>query len=78
MEAYLRNLDNSQILALAAAVSVAKIEVQGDEAQVTLVDPKTKDPLRFRMRRPPENGTWRVVAVNYNDLKKLVKREFQE
>ena len=41
-ETYLRNLNNSQILALAAAVSVARIEVQGDEAQVTMVDPKTK------------------------------------
>jgi len=78
MESYLRNLDNSQILGLAAAVSVAKIEVQGDEAQVTLVDPKTKDPLRFQMHRAPESGTWRIVAVNYNDLKKFAKREFQE
>jgi hypothetical protein len=78
MEGYLRNLDNSRILALAAAVSMAKIEVNGDEARVTMVDPKTKGYLRFQMRRMPEKGTWRIVAVNYNDLKKFVKSQFQD
>jgi hypothetical protein len=77
MEKYLTNLDNTQILAIAAAATTAGIEVQGDEARVTLVDPKTKEPFRFRMQRQPETGTWQIVAVNYQDLKKFSKREFQ-
>jgi len=78
LESYLRSLDNTQILALAAAVSVAKIEVQDDEAEVTISDPKSKEPFRFTMQRMPETDTWVIVAVNYQDLKKFVKRELKD
>jgi hypothetical protein len=77
LEKYLRNLSTSQILGIAAAVTVATIDTQGDEAQVTLVDPKTKEPLRFRMRRDPDKRVWRIVSVNYEDLKRFAQREFQ-
>jgi hypothetical protein len=76
IERYLLNLNNSQILAIAAAVTVARIDTHGDEALVTLTDPKTKDIFRFHMRRQPNNGTWRIVSVNYDDLKRFSKREF--
>jgi hypothetical protein len=76
VEAYLEDLTNTQILALTAAVTTAKIKVQREEAQVTFFDPKSKRPLRFRMRRSPENGNWRVVALDYNDFKYLLKKEF--
>jgi hypothetical protein len=76
IEAYLQDLTNTQILALTAAVATAKIEVRGEEAQVTVYDPKNKRPLRFNMRRSPESGVWRVVSLNYNDFKYLLKREF--
>jgi hypothetical protein len=75
IQSYLLNLNNSQILGLTAAVTLAKIKVTGEEAQVTFQDPKTGEPLRFKMRR--ESGLWRIVAINYNDLKKFLKREFQ-
>ena len=74
--AYLKDLTNTQVLALTAAVTTAKIERQGEEAQVTVYDPKSKKPLRFRMRRSPENGVWKVVSLNYNDFKHLLKKEF--
>lgn len=77
IEAYLLDLDNSQLLALATAVTLAKIEVQGDEAQVTIKDPKTGDFLRFKMRRQTEDLLWRIFSVNYQDLKKIIKKEFQ-
>ncbi|MDP3181787.1 MAG: hypothetical protein Q8M54_03095 [Desulfobaccales bacterium] len=77
IEAYLLDLDNSQLLALATAVTLAKIEVQGDEAQVTIKDPKTGDTLRFKMRRQTEDLVWRIFSVNYQDLKKIIKKEFQ-
>jgi len=73
---YLQDLTNTQILALTAAVTTAKIEVRGDEAQVTVHDPKTKRPLRLQMHRPPEGGDWRIVALNYEDFKPFLKKEF--
>ncbi len=76
MEKYLLNLDNSRILAIAAAATTAQIEVQGGEARVTLVDPKSHEPFHFRMQRQAESGTWQIVAVDYQDLKKFTKREF--
>ena len=74
--AYLKDLTNTQVLALTAAVATANIEVQGDEAQVSVFDPQSQRPMRFTMRRSPENGIWRVVSLNYNDFKFLLKKEF--
>ncbi|MDD2904037.1 MAG: hypothetical protein PHU44_16550 [Syntrophales bacterium] len=73
---YLKDLSNTEVLALTAAVATAKIEVQGEEAQVTVYDPKNHRPMRFRMRRAPEDGSWQVVSLNYNDFKHLLKKEF--
>ena len=77
LEHYLLNLSNTQILAVAAAVTVARIDTQGDEAQVTLTDPKTQETFRFKMHRQPDHGVWQIVSVNYDDLKRFYKREFQ-
>ncbi|MCX5889357.1 MAG: hypothetical protein NTY36_07875 [Deltaproteobacteria bacterium] len=77
MEKYLLNLNNTQILAIAAAATTAQIEVQGEEARVTLVDPKSQEPFHFQMRRQAKTGSWQIVSVNYQDLKKFSKREFQ-
>lgn len=76
MEQYLLNLNHSQILGIAAAATVAHIDTQGNEALVTLTDPKTKELFRFQMRRQPNQGLWQIVSVNYDDLKKFYKREF--
>ncbi len=76
MESYLLHLNNTQILAIAAAATVAQIDSQGDEAAVTLIDPKTKDTFHFQMRRQPDHGNWQIVSVNYADLKRFSKREF--
>jgi hypothetical protein len=78
VERYLLHLDNSQILVIVAAATVAQIDSQGDDAGVTLTDPKTKDTLRFQMRRQPKHGTWQIVSVNYEDLKRFCKREFHQ
>jgi hypothetical protein len=77
IEKYMASLDNKQLLTLAAAMTVAMIEVSGDEAQVSIRDPKTKEDFRFQMRRQ-EDEVWRIVAVNYQDLKKFLKRELGE
>lgn len=77
IEKYLQNLDNRQIIGIAAAATTAQIEVQGEEALVTLVDPKTKKPFRFQMQRQSQTGTWQIVAINYQDFKNFSKQEFQ-
>jgi hypothetical protein len=77
MQKYLLNLDNSQILGIAAAATVAKIDTQGDEAQVTLTDPKTKKPFRFQMHRDSQRRRWQIVSVNYPDLKMFCQKEFR-
>jgi hypothetical protein len=75
VEQHLLNLNNSQILALAAAATTADIKTQREVADVTLHDPKTGEPFRFRMQRDPATKEWRIVAIRYEDLKKLLKRE---
>ena len=75
VKSYIKDLTNTQILALTAAVATAGIEVQGEEAQVTVYDPKNQRPMRFTMRRFADGG-WRVVHLNYKDFKPLLKKEF--
>ena len=74
--AYLQDLDNGQIMALTAAVTTARIEVQGEDAAVTIQDPRNKKTVRFLMRRHPASRTWQVVSLNYDDFKHLLKRKF--
>jgi hypothetical protein len=74
---YLLKLDQSQILAIAAAVTVARIDTKGDEAAVTITNPKTKESLHFQMRRQPNRGVWQIVSINYQDLKKFYQRELK-
>ncbi len=75
IETHLLNLDDTQILAVMAAVTVARIDTKGDKAQVTLRDPKTGDPLRFQMARC-QDGNWRVVSVTYEDFRNFLKNEW--
>lgn len=72
---YLLHLSNTQVLALAAAVTTADIDTKGETAEVKLLDPKTGQPFRFRMHRDPAGKEWRIVSIRYEDLKKLLKRE---
>jgi hypothetical protein len=69
----LASLDRTKILAIHALVAGAKIETSGDDARVTLSNPKTGDTLHFRMHRFPDtdNGGWRLVEINYKDIKKF-------
>jgi hypothetical protein len=75
IERYLKELSRTEVLALAAAATTAQIDTQGDVAQVKIVDPKTGEPFRFHMAWDPVIKEWRIIAIHYQDLKKLVKRE---
>jgi hypothetical protein len=71
---YLDTLTTQDLLALEGAVALAQISQSGDAAQVTLNFPKTEASLHLTMGRTPQNPTWRVIAVSYEDLKELVKK----
>lgn len=70
---YLDTLTTEDLLALEAVVALAEINQQGDEARVTLKFPQDGQ-LRLTMSRMP-NQSWRVVSVNYEDLKNVLKKE---
>jgi len=72
---YLDTLDTEDLLALEAAVALAEISPKGDEAQVILKFPKGNAQLRLTMSRNLPKRSWRVVSVNYQDLKNLLKKE---
>ena len=72
---YLDTLDTEDLLALEAAVALADITSKGDEAQVTLKFPQGNAQLRLTMSRSLPKRSWRVVSVNYQDLKNLLKKE---
>ncbi|MFP3866567.1 MAG: DUF2939 domain-containing protein [Desulfobacteraceae bacterium] len=76
IERYLLSLSTNERIGLTALVTHAQIEQQGYQAEVTLRDPETNKPLRFRMQQNPETREWRVVEVNYEDFKELLKKEF--
>ena len=58
-------------------MTVADIDTQGETARVTMTDPHTKETLRFQMRRQGQPPVWQIVSINYQDLKRFYKREFQ-
>ena len=70
VERYLVNLDYSKILVIAAAATVAQIDRQGDDAVVTLTDPKTKDTFQFNMRRLSQPG---YLADRVGELRRSQK-----
>jgi hypothetical protein len=72
---YLDTLTTQDLLALEGAVTLAHINQSGDEAQVTLRFRKIEASLHLTMGRTPQDRTWRVISVSYEDLKELVKKK---
>lgn len=72
---YLDTLTNKEILALEAAAALAEVSRRGEEAQVTIRVPQEDLRLRLTMSRNYPDRGWRVVAINYQDLKKFLKKE---
>jgi hypothetical protein len=72
---YLDTLTTQDLLVLEAAVALAQIHRQGDVAQVVLRFPENEETLHLTMSRTPQDRTWRVVSVSYEDLKELVKKK---
>jgi hypothetical protein len=74
MNQYLDTLTTQDLLALEGAVALADIRQNGDVAQVTLRFPQDDASLHLTMSRNPQDRTWRVISVSYEDLKEMVKK----
>jgi hypothetical protein len=74
MNQYLDTLTTQDLLALEGAVALADIQQTGDVAQVTLRFPQDEASLHLTMSRNPQDQTWRVISVSYEDLKEIVKK----
>jgi len=74
MNPYLDTLTTQDLLALEGAVALADIRQNGDEAQVTLRFPRDDASLHLTMSRNPQDRTWRVISVSYEDIKEMVKK----
>ncbi len=72
---YFDTLTTQELLALQGAVALADISQKGEEAQVTLRFPEKDTRLRLTMAWNSQQRRWRVVSVNYEDLKALLNRE---
>lgn len=75
---YLEELNTGERAALAAIPAQAQIRQEEGSAWVTLLDPHAKQQLRFRMVRSAGQERWRIVEVNYQDLKALIDREISQ
>jgi hypothetical protein len=72
---YLLNLNTQESVALTAIVTHAQIEENDGMAKVTLTNPHNGQPLSFSMVQDPNSRQWRVVEINYQDLKSIIKQK---
>jgi len=77
-EKYLAELTTLERASLSALPTQAEIHQRDDMASVKFVDPQSGQTFRFSMARPPEGGTWRIVEIDYQDLKSLVERRVKD
>lgn len=75
VENYLAQMNTAERAALTAIPTQAQIRQEDGSAWVTLTEPKGGQSLRFRMVRPEGAEQWRIVEVNYQDLRALVDRQ---
>jgi hypothetical protein len=78
VEKYLTELNTMQRAALSTIPAKAEIQQQDGVAQVTLTDPNSGQTFQFRMAKPPEGNKWRIVEINYLDLRTLIEKKFKD
>ena len=78
VEKYLAELNTMEKAALATLPAKAEIVQENGMAQVSLTDPQSGQTFNFRMARPPDGGKWRVVEIEYKDLKTILERKFKD
>ena len=75
---YLAALNTAEKAALAAIPAQAQIRREDGSAWVTLSEPKGGQKLRFRLAKPEGAEQWRLVEVNYQDLRALLDRQVRQ
>ena len=75
LEKYLAELNTAERAALTAIPAQAQIRQEEGTAWVTLPIPNGGQSLRFRMVRPEDGKRWRIVEINYQDLRTLLGRQ---
>jgi hypothetical protein len=78
VEKYLAELNTMQKAALSAIPAKAEIQQQDGIAKVKLVDPNSGQTFQFSMAKPPEGNRWRIVEINYQDLRTVIEKKFIE
>lgn len=78
VEKYLAELNAAEKAALATVPAQAKIRQEDGSAWVTLTEPNGGQSLRFRMVKPEAETQWRIVEVNYQDLRRLLDRQLTQ
>ncbi|AEB09825.1 DUF2939 domain-containing protein [Desulfobacca acetoxidans] len=73
---YISGLNTLEKASLTTIVGAAEINRQGDVAEVILTDPKDNRPFRFRLARKPDRDGWKIVEVDYQNLRDLIRRKF--
>jgi hypothetical protein len=78
VEKYLLELNTLEKAGLSALPAKAEIQQEDGVAAVTLTDPNSGKKFRFRMARPAEGDKWRIVEINYQDLRSIIERKFTD
>jgi hypothetical protein len=76
VEKYLQELNTLEKAGLSALPAKAEIHQEDGVAAVTLTDPGSGKKFHFRMARPAEGDKWRIVEINYPDLRSIIERKF--
>jgi hypothetical protein len=76
VEKYLAELNTMQKTALSAIPAKAEIQQQNGMARVTLTEPNSGQTFQFQMAKPPEGNKWRIVEINYQDLRTIIEKKF--
>lgn len=76
VEKYLAELNTLERAGLSALPAKAEIQQEDGVATVKVTDPNNNRTLHFRMARPGDGGKWRIVEVNYQDLRAVIERKF--
>jgi hypothetical protein len=76
LERYLAELNTMEKAALAGLPAKAEIQQQDNVAAVTVTDPISGQAFHFRMARPTDDAKWRIVEINYQDLRAILERKF--
>jgi hypothetical protein len=78
LERYMAELNTMEKAALSGLPAKAEIQQQDNVAAVTVTDPISGQTFHFRMARPTDDAKWRIVEINYQDLRAILERKFAD